>query len=140
MRAPIDLIPANYDSLSLDMKGIIWFGTLIHFEHPENFNKDEWEEIIIISEHTIFEDDKIRLTVGYGGEYGIEYKNGNTGFTGGFSDFFIEYDEWEYLNLEVNLGHNYKGISLSKYIRQSGFPIISEFWTWEKGRRILPEE
>ena len=135
MKIPKEIISINYETLPIEMKEIIWFGTLLYFSRPKNFPEgNDWSYLITASEIVIYQDENIRLTVGYGGsEYGIEYNNGKDGCTGSFEDFFDSDYEWEHLNLELNLGKEYRGISLVDYIRMHGFPITSEFWSWNGG-------
>lgn len=135
MKSPKEIISIDYDTLPIETREIIWFGTLLYFSRPHNFPEgNDWSYLITASEIVIYQDENIRLTVGYGGsEYTIEYYNGNDGFSGDFETFFDSDYKWEHLNLELNLGKEYRGISLTDYIRMHGFPITSEFWSWDGG-------
>ena len=90
MKSPKEIISIDYDTLPIETKEIIWFGTLLYFSRPHNFPEgNDWSYLITASEIVIYQDENIRLTVGYGGsEYTIEYYNGNEGFSGEFETFF----------------------------------------------------
>ena len=140
MLAPRKMLPENYDSLPIATKELLWFGTLLYYQRPDNFNRYDWtEELLNVSEKKIFEDENIILCVGYASEYTIDFKNGKVGFSGEFNDFFLNDDRWEELDLESKLGKEYKGISLVGYLRQREFPITAEFWNWNNGTRKFTE-
>lgn len=37
MKIPKEIISINYETLPIEMKEIIWFGTLLYFSRPKNF-------------------------------------------------------------------------------------------------------
>lgn len=125
-------MPDNYDELTLFQKEVLWLGTLLAYERPENFPLQYWcDKILEISHNIIFEDENIELAVGYGGEYSICYKEQDTGCTGCFYHFFEATDDEVIDSLKVGkiLGLDDKNMTLVDYLREKGFPITSEFWT-----------
>ncbi len=115
------------ENLTLQEKEDRWLKA-VHRKHIDNIQTDEEYYYEIEEFQVLFEDERIRLSVEYGNEYGVAEKD-EFGRCKGTNTFASPIEYCMDKPFTAYLDNNYEEKNLREYIRKRGFPI--NFKTWD---------